>query len=59
MNFEQNQDSAAEAVLAETEIPGWDPFQVWKTRVREPQLRAHDFRQAREADDESPLRKTA
>jgi hypothetical protein len=59
MKNEQNQDSVAEATLTDSEFTGWDPFQVWRTRVREPQLRAQVNPEARAAEEMVPLRQTA
>ncbi|HZF15667.1 MAG TPA: hypothetical protein VE046_06960 [Steroidobacteraceae bacterium] len=40
MKLEQQQNSVRDPVDTESETAGWDPFQVWRTRVREPQMRA-------------------
>jgi hypothetical protein len=42
MKLEQQQDSVNDAAKTDAEMPGWDPFQVWRTRVREPQRKAQD-----------------
>ncbi|MGH8265459.1 MAG: hypothetical protein ACRET4_18440 [Steroidobacteraceae bacterium] len=59
MKNEQNQDSVAEATLIDAEFTGWDPFQIWRTRVREPQLRAQAKLEPRAAEELVPLRRTA
>jgi hypothetical protein len=63
MKFEQDQDSVlALATLQSTpqgNTTGWDPFQVWLTRVREPQLQAASAMISRSCEIAPELKKAS
>jgi hypothetical protein len=63
MKFEQNQDSiqvlAAVPSAPQANASGWDPFQVWLTRVREPQLQAANAMNSRNRELAPELKKAS
>jgi hypothetical protein len=63
MKFEQDQDSiqtlAAVPLAPETSSSGWDPFQVWLTRVRAPQLQAANAMNSRSVELAPELKKAS
>jgi hypothetical protein len=59
MKQEQHENSVKEAASSPPEVGGWDPFQIWRTRVREPQLRAQSTARSAALASALALKKTA